>query len=415
MISMLKKIILRFPFLRIPIRYMRNFLKNLRYVARGFSCKVDNKTFVFSAYNGRGYVCSPKAVYEYMQNDPRFADCHYVWLFDHPENYLFLEDNINTRVLKNQSKACEKALHTAKYWIFNFRALDHWIPKKEQCYVQCWHGTPLKRLGYDIGASDNAMNSVKEIRDKYCIDTKRFDYLLSPCRFVTETFTSAWNLKQFGKENVILETGYPRNDFLNTFTEQDVDAVKMKLGLQDCKKKIILYAPTWRDNQHDTSKGYTYDNPVDFQLLKKHLQDDYIILFRAHYLVADSFAFDEYAGFVYDVSAVDDINDLYIISDVLITDYSSVFFDYGILRRPMVFYMYDMEAYRDEIRGFYLDVSTLPGPIVKTEQELIETLSQLSVDESYMNALNAFNKEYNLLNDGKAAERLVNHIVQMET
>ena len=164
------------------------------------------------------------------------------------------------------------------------------------------------------------MNSVKEIRDKYRIDTKRFDYLLSPCKFVTEKFTSAWNLKNFGKESVILETGYPRNDFLNAFTEQDVLNAKENLGLKDCKKKIILYAPTWRDNQHDASRGYTYDNPVDFNFLKENLQEDYIVLFRAHYLVADSFDFEEYAGFVYDVSSVDDINELYIVADVLITD-----------------------------------------------------------------------------------------------
>lgn len=413
MISILKRMILRFPFLRIPIRYARNLLKNIRYIARGVSCTIDEKTFVFSAYNGRGYVCSPKAVYEYMQRTPCFADCHYIWLFDHPENYSFLENNINTKVLKNQSKACEQALHTAKYWIFNFRALDHWIPKKEQCYVQCWHGTPLKRLGYDISASENAMNSVKEIRDKYRIDTKRFDYLLSPCSFVTEKFTSAWNLKNFGKENVIIETGYPRNDFLNTFTDKDVMRAKEKLGLQDCKKKIILYAPTWRDNQHDSSLGYTYDNPVDFHLLKEKLQDDYIILFRAHYLVADSFDFDEYAGFVYDVSSIDDINELYIIADVLITDYSSVFFDYAILKRPILFYMYDMEAYRDEIRGFYLDVSTLPGPVVKTEQELIEVLNQTSIELDDVDVFDAFNREYNLMNDGKAAERLMEHITKM--
>lgn len=409
---MLKKLILRVPFLRIPIRLMRNLLKNFRYKMRGFACKVDEKTFVFSAYNGRGYVCSPKAVYEYMQKDSRFADYQFIWLFDSPENYLFLEENKNTRVLKNQSKECEKALHTAKYWIFNFRALDHWIPKKEQCYVQCWHGTPLKRLGYDIGASDNAMNSVKEIRDKYRIDTKRFDYLLSPCKFVTEKFTSAWNLKNFGKESVILETGYPRNDFLNAFTEQDVLNAKEKLGLKDCKKKIILYAPTWRDNQHDASRGYTYDNPVDFNFLKENLQDDYIVLFRAHYLVADSFDFEEYAGFVYDVSSVDDINELYIVADVLITDYSSVFFDYAILKRPMLFYMYDMEAYRDEIRGFYLDVSTLPGPIVKSEGDLVKALKSIEAGSVCTDIIDSFNKEYNLMNDGNAAERLVNHIVQ---
>ena len=90
--------------------------------------------------------------------------------------------------------------------------------------------------------------------------------------------------------------------------------------------------------------GYTYKTEVDFDKLKANLGDEYIILFRAHYLVANSFDFDKYKGFVYDVSKVNDINHLYVISDLLVTDYSSVFFDYANLKRPEIFYMYDLEA-----------------------------------------------------------------------
>lgn len=91
-------------------------------------------------------------------------------------------------------------------------------------------------------------------------------------------------------------------------------------------KKIILYAPTWRDDQHQAGVGYTYKTEVKFDLLKEKLQEDYIILFRAHYLVANSFDFEKYQGFIYNVSEVDNINELYVVADLLITDYSSVFF-----------------------------------------------------------------------------------------
>ncbi|MCI5688712.1 MAG: CDP-glycerol glycerophosphotransferase family protein [Emergencia sp.] len=410
-ISILKNIAKKSTPLRILMRSTLYGTRKVVYRSRGLFAKPDEKTIVFGAYNGKSYACSPKAVYEYMLSDPRFSDYQFIWLFDHPEKYKYLEKNRHTGVVKNQSAECEKYLHEAKYWIFNFRALDHWVPGKGQVYVQCWHGTPLKRLGYDITVSDNAMNSVREIRDKYRTDTARLDYLLSPCRFVTEKFSSAWNLKAFGKEKAILEIGYPRNDFLNTFTEEDVKVVKERLGLSGIDKKIILYAPTWRDNQHDAQAGYVYENPVDFDFLKKQLGDAYIILFRAHYLVADNFDFRAYEGFIYDVSAYDDINELYIAADLLITDYSSVFFDYAILERPMLFYMYDMEEYRDEMRGFYLDTADLPGEIVKTEEELVAAIDAIDFQKA-ASQVKEFNQEYNLLNDGKASARLADIILK---
>lgn len=384
-------------------------LKRIRFIMNGFSVRVDDRLLVFGAYNGKSYACSPKAVYEYMIQNEKYKNYKYVWFFDEPDKYEFLEKNRNTKIVKKGSSECEKYLHQAKYWILNFRAMDHWIPSKNQIYVQCWHGTPLKRLGYDITNSDNAMNSVSEIKSKYKSDAKRFDYMVSPCKFVTEKFTSAWNLEKMGKQDAVLEIGYPRNDFLNKFTEENVITVKEKLGLINERRKIILYAPTWRDNQHDAEKGYVYKNPVNFDLLREKLGDEYIILFRAHYLVADNFDFKSYDGFIYDVSKYDDINELYIISDILITDYSSVFFDYAILERPILFYMYDMEEYRDEMRGFYLNINQLPGPIVRDEKELINVIREMKTCD-----MRSFNNEYNKMNDGQASLRLVDLILNHE-
>ena len=223
-------------------------------------------------------------------------------------------------------------------------------------------------------------------------------------------------MKAFHKENAILEVGYPRNDFLVNHTEDDVLQIREKLGLTEAvadEKKLILYAPTWRDNQHDASQGYTYDVNVDFQEWQEQLGDSYIILFRAHYLVANSFDFAAYDGFVRDVSGVDDINELYVVSDMLITDYSSVFFDYAILDRPILFYMYDLEHYRDEMRGFYLTLEELPGEIVQKDPEVLEKIQELCPADS-KEAPNAehteFNQRFNSLNDGRASERLVEEV-----
>ena len=104
------------------------------------------------------------------------------------------------------------------------------------------------------------------------------------------------------------------------------------------------------------------------------LGQEYVILFRAHYFISGQYDFGAYDGFVIDVSGLDDVNDLYLVSDLLITDYSSVFFDYANLNRPILFYMYDYEAYKTQMRDFYLDIHTLPGPVVKTQEELLKTI-----------------------------------------
>ncbi|MGN0521366.1 MAG: CDP-glycerol glycerophosphotransferase family protein [Eubacterium sp.] len=374
------------------------------------SIKTDERVILFSTFDGRSYGDSPKAIYEYMLNDPRFEDYKFVWAFRNPKQFTFILDNPDTYITTVNTRDYEKTCATAKYWIYNYRMSDHIYPKDDQVYIQLWHGTPLKRLGYDISVSDNAMNSKSEIREKYRVDAEKFKYILAPSHFAAEKFISAWNLKNVGREDTILELGYPRNDFLINYTQKDIDEIKKSLNLPD-GKKYILYAPTWRDNQHKAGVGYVYKTEVDFDILREELGEEYIILFRAHYLVANSFDFERYSGFVYDVSRVNDINHLYVISDMLITDYSSVFFDYANLKRPEIFYMYDLEAYGSEIRGFYIELDELPGPIVKTVDELIGAIKNADNDK-YNEKYEAFNKKFNYLDDGNAAKRVVEAIIE---
>ncbi len=124
------------------------------------------------------------------------------------------------------------------------------------------------------------------------------------------------------------------------------------------------------------------------------------------------FDFKKYEGFVYDVSNVDDINELYIISDILITDYSSVFFDYANLKRPIIYHMYDLEHYRDESNGFYIDLDELPGKITRKDDELIDEIKRCSEDFLYGEKYEMFNKKYNYLDDGQASKRVVGKIIQ---
>lgn len=370
--------------------------------------RIDDRLVYFQTFSGRGFSDSPKALYEYMLKAPEYEGYRFVWSFKEPEKYRDLLENGRTGIVKFRSRADNKALRKAKYWISNYRMLDYQYPRKGQIYVQCWHGTPLKRLGYDIQASDNAMNSIEEIREKYRTDAKKFRWLLSPSPFATEKFVTAWNLKETGQEYKLLEAGYPRNDRLAKATAAETAELKEKLGIAG--KKVILYAPTWRDNQHVSGKGYTYKTEVDFDRLREELEDEYVILFRAHYLVANSFDFARYEGFVKDVSSYPDINDLYIASDILVTDYSSVFFDCAILERPVVFYMYDLDEYANELRGFYLSLEELPGPVVRDEDALVKEIRAADgrkADGAYKN----FVRRFDPYEDGNSSRRVLERII----
>ena len=395
--------------IRVVLRGERDAIYRAKMVMDDPFVKIDDRLVYFQTFSGRGYSDSPKAMYEYMLKAPEYRDFRFVWSFREPEKYSFLLENGRTETVAFRSRADNKALRRAGYWIANYRMLDYQYPRKGQTYVQCWHGTPLKRLGYDIQASDNAMNSIEEIREKYRTDAEKFSYLLSPSPFATEKFATAWNLVETGQTDKIIEEGYPRNDRLVNVSEEGRTAVRKKLGVDD--KKVILYAPTWRDNQHVSGEGYTYKTEVDFDKLRDALGDEYVILFRAHYLVANSFDFERYAGFVVDVSSYDDINDLYIASDLLVTDYSSVFFDYSNLRKPVIFYMYDLEQYANEMRGFYMSLDELPGPIVRDEDALIACIrvaDEWSPDEKYV----AFNKRFNPYEDGNSSARVLKKIIK---
>lgn len=390
------------------LRFVRGFRGKVRYLGFYFTNRVDDKLIVFESYMGRQYACNPKAIYEEILRDSKYNNYRFVWAFRDVSKYFNILDNERTAIVKYGSKEYYKYYAKALYWVTNSRLNESIIKKKNQVYIQCWHGTPLKKLGYDIDVvGGNAMNSLKDIRNKYRKDSKRYSYMISPSAFCTEKFSSAFKLKD---NSIIKELGYPRNDFLYKFTNDDVSRVKSFFCISK-NKKVILYAPTWRDDQHKSGVGYTYRVNMDFDNLKKSLADDYVILFRAHYFVANEIDFSKYEGFIYNVSDYDEINDLYIISDLLITDYSSVFFDYANLKRPIIFYMYDYEEYKHKLRDFYIDFKELPGKVVKEEKDLVKAIrgvERFKYDKKY----ERFNNKYTYLDDGCASKRVVKECIR---
>lgn len=392
--------------LRIFFRNTLNLKNKLKYSYYKTKYKMDDKTILFEAFGGRNYTCSPKAIYEKMLTMKEFKDYTFVWSFIDPSKHEVKKDK-RLKIIKSKSKEYYKYISISKYWIVNSIIEEGITKKKDQVYVQCWHGTPLKRLRYDIVVNGASLNSVEEIRKRNDIDAKKFDYFISPSKYCTEKFTSAFNLKALGKENIIIEEGYPRNDFLFNKTKKDIDAIKKKLGLP-LDKKVIFYLPTFRDNQHTSGVGYTYKLGIDFDSLKKKFSKEYVILFSPHYFIENSIDLTKYKGFIFNVARYDEINELYLVSDIIMTDYSSVFFDYANLKRPMLFYMYDIDDYKGNLRDFYISLDELPGPIAKTQDELENNLKNIDKEfKKNKEKYEKFNEKYNYLDDGNASERVI--------
>ncbi|MCD7754400.1 MAG: CDP-glycerol glycerophosphotransferase family protein [Clostridiales bacterium] len=402
-------LIKRFPGLRLLVRRCLRVLRGAAWRLGTWNIRPDPETVLFCSYHGKSCSCSPRAIYDYMLASPAYGDYRFIWAAAEPSEETALDAAPRTRVVPFGGRAFERAMAGAGYWVFNSTLPEHISPRRGQIYLQCWHGTPLKRLGCDIQEEGNAMNSLAEIRRKYRLEGEKTDFFLSPSPFASNCFRSAWQLGRRGRAGTVLELGYPRNDRLANATPEECQAMRQRLGIPP-GKRVILYAPTFRDDQHVSGTGYAYRPAVDFTALRERLGEDYVILFRAHYLVATACDFSAWDGFVLDVSGAEEINDLYLAADLLITDYSSTMFDYAVLRRPILFYMYDLEQYRDRLRGFYFDLDELPGPVLTEEAQLAPAI-RATEDFVWDDTWEAFRQRFAPLDDGDAARRVTEAVM----
>jgi CDP-glycerol glycerophosphotransferase len=351
---------------------------------------------------GRNFTGNPKAIYEEMvrlELDRKYR-C-----------YIILEDmetNISgsAKKLKRNRFRYFYYFAVAGIWISDTRFPKYIIKRKETVYIQTWHGTPLKKLALDMDeVYMSGETSLEEYKLNFSNNVQTWDYLVSQNKYSTEIFTKA-----FGFDKSILEIGYPRNDILfRKNNHEEIYKIKEMLGLpQD--KRIILYAPTWRDNEYYTDGNYKFNTGLDFPLLMKELHEDTVWIVKYHYLIQDFINWSDYEGFVYEYDKSYDISLLYLVSDMLVTDYSSVMFDYSILKKPMIFYCYDLCEYRDSLRGFYFDLlKEAPGPVVETTQNLIQSIKEYDY-ETYKERYEAFNTKYNHADDGNASGKIIDLI-----
>jgi CDP-glycerol glycerophosphotransferase len=270
-------------------------------------------------------------------------------------------------------------------------------------YLQTWHGTPLKRLGFDVS---DMRRTVRRFERRWRQQVANWQYVVSPNRFSTPILRRAYAI-----EGEMLETGYPRVDVLAR-ADRDVLGLRLRrrLGVPE-DARVVLYAPTYRDHVVDRRGRFRLDLRLDLERLRQAVGHDTVVLFRKHHYVVDAVPATA-DGFVRDVSAYPDGTELMLAADVLVTDYSSMMFDFANTRRPMLFYTYDLDAYQDEIRGFYVDFhGTAPGPLLRTTDELADALRDLDgVRAEYAQRYEAFAATFCELDDGGAAGRVVDRV-----
>lgn len=357
---------------------------------------IDRNLIVFESGVGKQYADSPRNIYEDIVE--RQLNYKKVWINN--SNVRFSDPN--TLKIKRLSPEYYYYLARAGFWINNQNFPSYLKKRKGTTYIQTWHGTPLKKMLFDI---ENIQGRTEGYLERVYDAIKNWDYLISPSPYSSAAFKSAFHYK-----GEILEIGYPRNDiFFKKGIEQISSKVRQKLNLPN-DKKVILYAPTFRDNLTEGNNKFKFNLNMDLKALNDQLGDQYILLMRMHVVISKGLELPEdMKEFVYNVSSYPDIQELLLISDILMTDYSSVMFDFANTQKPMLFFTYDLEEYKNDIRGFYMDFEEeAPGPLLFNTDDIINAVKNINrVEKEYKKKYEKFRMKYCPLEDGNATKRLV--------
>lgn len=345
----------------------------------------ENRVF-FESFHGAKYSDSIKVLYEYIKTQKK--DLQYVWVYN-KDDCPITGDNLI--IVKRNTLKYFYYNATSKYWVTNSHRNRHIAPKKNQVYMMIWHGVgAFKKFGADI-------KRPKEVLEDLKTDGNNITYLVCSSENIKDIYAGALCVDK----NKIYPYGLPRNDIF--YKEDTLKEIKNRYkDIFPQNKKIILYAPTHRAAEKEFNFKLSVNNLYD------HLKDDYILLIKSHYFISEAIEFDDrLKDFVYDVSHYDDIQELLVISDILITDYSSVFYDFGFQKgKPVLFYAYDKDQYIENWGGFYKKYdSYVPGPILYNTDEIVQAIKHKEILEESSQRLQEFMKEYDDYKDGKSTER----------
>lgn len=367
-------------------------------VIRLFNCFPikNNKIFLFSYY-GSQYGCNPKYISEYLVKHDSKGQFDLIWAFNDLENKQHIT---GIRKVKTMSLRYFYELCTCKVIITNYRTTDLFIKRKKQYYIQTWHSSlRLKQIEQDV--EDSLPKNYVEMAKR---DSQKCDLLLSGCEFSTEIFKRA-----FWYDGEIFECGTPRNDLLFQPNLDKKEKVLNDLNLP-LDSKLVLYAPTFRKDEN--LNVYNLNFSLISDKLSKKFGGAWIFLVKLHpHLLAkaNQLGNDDH---VIDVTAFDDTQELLSIADILISDYSSLVFDFAITQRPCFLYIPDVSNYLQHERNLYFDIKELPFVSATSNGELIDKI-QLFQQENYNRNLNGFLQRIGSFEAGSSCEKLAQKITEV--
>ena len=369
--------------------YAQNQLRNAYSAARS---RPPVDTVLFESFGGLSTGDNPGAICAEMLR--RGIDLDLVWLVDDPSLII----PRGTRAVARRTPEWYDLMATARGYVSNAGAPYYFRKRSDQVHLQTWHGTPLKRIGEDRPPDGfEIWRHNKKIRSQ----AANWDALVSSSQYCSETLRSA-----FKYDGVVLESGLPRNDVL--LSEQ---AAAIRAGVRatlclDEQQRVVLYAPTWRDYAGAKEGKPLY---LDADLLVQ-TSPDTVVLVRGHY--SSSNEADAYPGRerILDVTRFPDIAGLFLAADVLVTDYSSVMFDFALTDKPIILLVPDLHQYRDVERGFYFDIEAeAPGPMVRSTQEVLEALVH---PDQFADLRDQFRRRFCAFEDGHASARVVDDLLE---
>jgi len=354
---------------------------------------------VYHSFEGR-YSDNPCVLYEALR--AREPGHDHVWLVDpaHAAGGF----PMGTSTVPYRSQEGVEALESADLVVANTHTDLVWTKRPGAVYLQTWHGTPLKRIHFDVlWAPEGRL-------DRLSRDVAQWDVLLSPNRISTERLRGA-----FAFSGEVLESGYPRNDVLSG---PDRDAVRERVRAEleiPPGVTAVLYTPTWRDDVVFSNGNRNFALDLDVDAFIARLGDDHILLLRLHYMLTGRLQAMKHPA-LREVSFHPDVSELYLAADVLVTDYSSTMFDFAVTGKPLLFYAYDLEDYGSRVRGFYFDLpSVAPGPLVRSTRGLLEALADLpQVTAQYASRYAHFRDTFCHLDDGHASERVLDRVLERQ-
>ncbi|MFI5973762.1 CDP-glycerol glycerophosphotransferase family protein [Streptomyces sp. NPDC051452] len=363
----------------------------LRY-ARDLRRPLDPQLAVYCAYWGRGYACNPAAIHAKARElAPHIRS---VFLVE-ADQVAALPKDVEHAVIG--SRRYWEVLARARYLINNANFAEGVVKRPGSVHLQTQHGTPLKTMGVDqstypvVAAQSGSFTKLLGRVD-------RWDFNLSSNPHSTQMWERA-----FPGSYEQLEYGYPRNDVYCTATAEDVLRIRRELGVPE-GKTAVLYAPTHRDHHTGFEAG------LDLEAFCAAAGEDVVVLLRAHYFY--DLGCSQSSDRIIDVTAHRSSEDVCLAADALVTDYSSIMFDYANLDRPIVVYADDWDVYR-ETRGVYFDLpAEPPGPVARTPEELAAVFRDGSYAGPEAAALRAaFRERFCAFDDGRAAERVVRRVL----